>query len=129
MGNFGAWVRRVWSGAPTGTLLHLLLILQSRCQSLALLQRVCLHDPLQHWTAVHRADVHSAIIPGAVVHVAFSPPHLMTVWIGTIPSKISNLERERDNSEVWVLQRLLQRRQAQVCLRIGSLGRLGGSVG
>lgn len=114
---FGAWGRGVWSGAPTGTLLYLLLILQGRCKSLALLQGVGLHDPLQHWAAVHRADIHHAIVPGAVVHVAFSPPHLMSVRIGAIPSEISNLERERTtvrSGPPEYRQRLLQKRQGKV---------------
>lgn len=91
---------------PTCTLLHLLLILQGGCQSLALLQRVCLYDPLQHWAAVHWAD-----IPGVVVHIALSPPHLTTIQIGAIPSELSNLMRERTavrSGPPEYLQKLLQ---------------------
>jgi hypothetical protein len=61
-----------------------------------LLKWVCLQDPLQHRAAVHRTDLYYTVILGAmVVHIAFRPPHLITVWFGTIPSEISNLERKR----------------------------------
>lgn len=83
------------SGNPTCTLLHLLLSFQGECQSLALLQGVCLHDPLYHWAAVHWVDV-----PGAVIHIALSPPLLMTVRTSAIPSELSSLVREK-SSEVW----------------------------
>lgn len=101
--------REGWSCVPTCALLHLLLILQSECESLALLQGIRLHDPLYHWAAVHWADV-----PGVGVHIAFSPPFLMTVRIGAIPSELSSLVRQRAtvrSRPPEYLQRLLQRRQ------------------